>query len=209
MSAEVWAVGAESEIYRVRRWGIVMAVKSRVSKPYLLADIDNQLKRLRTTRECSMLQYARRLGVPTPTVYSIDLSNCRIWMDFIDGRQLKQLANEVSKPELRRLCESFGVLIGMLHRGNVVHGDPTTSNVIVDSASRMWIVDFGLGEYNATIEMKGVDLHLIERAIETTHWDLSEDMLSSILDGYVSVLGSDADENISRMKHLRLRGRYH
>jgi tRNA A-37 threonylcarbamoyl transferase component Bud32 len=39
--------------------------------------------------------------------------------------------------------------------------------LIIDSKSRLWLIDFGLSEMNATIEMKGVDLHLIYRALET------------------------------------------
>ena len=73
----------------------------------------------------------------------------------------------------------------------------------------MWILDFGLSEMNASTEMKGVDLHLIHRALETTHWDLQETMLDATLEGYVEVLGDTAEPTLSRMKEIRERGRYH
>jgi TP53 regulating kinase-like protein len=130
-------------------------------------------------------------------------------MDFIPGTQFKQLANQITESELVSLSHGFGRLIALLHNGNVVHGDPTTSNVIVDRKSRMWIVDFGLSEMNATTEMKGVDLHLIHRALETTHWDNQKAMLDATLEGYVEVLGDTAEPILTRMKDIRERGRYH
>jgi TP53 regulating kinase-like protein len=132
-----------------------------------------------------------------------------ILMDFIPGTQFKQLANQIARSNLVSLSHGFGKLIALLHEGNVVHGDPTTSNVIVDDKSRMWLVDFGLSEMNATTEMKGVDLHLIHRALETTHWDNQEAMLDSTLEGYVEILGKTAEPTLSRMKEIRERGRYH
>ncbi len=209
MRAEVWAMGAESEIYRLEQWGMTVAVKCRSSKPYLLEAIDESLRRLRTGRECRMLTYARGLGVPTPAVYSVDIASHQITMDFIQGKQLKQLADDSSEGRLRSLCENFGRLIGLLHKGNVVHGDPTTSNVIVDGHSKLWMVDFGLAEYNATVEMKGVDLHLIRRALETTHWEHLEVMLESSLEGYKSVMKNESDDVLLRMEEIRERGRYH
>jgi len=156
-----------------------------------------------------MLTVARLLGVPTPAVYSVNLNKHMILMDFISGTQFKQLAGDTPRSNLISLSREFGKLIALLHEGDVVHGDPTTSNIIVDENSRMWIVDFGLSEMNATIEMKGVDLHLIHRALETTHWDLQETMLDATLEGYVEVLGNTAELPLSRMKDIRERGRYH
>ena len=156
-----------------------------------------------------MLTVARSLGVPTPAVYSVDLLNHVILMDYIEGIQFKQMANTLSSARLAEMCHQFGHLIAVLHGGDVVHGDPTTSNLIVDPNFNLWIVDFGLSEMNATVEMKGVDLHLIRRALETTHWDLEEAMLEATLAGYLDTLGDNANDAISRMSEIRERGRYH
>lgn len=209
MKMDLWAMGAESTIFRTEQWGLPVILKWRPEKPYLLKEIDESLRRTRTGRECRMLTYARALGVPTPTVHWTDLASYTIAMDFIEGRQLKQLADKVASPKLHELCYEFGRLIALMHRGNIVHGDPTTSNVLVDNKSRLWMVDFGLAEWNATVEMKGVDLHLIHRTLETTHWDQQEAMLTGTLEGYVSLLGSDAEPVLSRMEAIRERGRYH
>lgn len=206
---EVLALGAESVIYKIEKWNLPFILKWRQTKLYLFKNIDSQLNRARTSKECKMLTTARALGVPTPAVYSVDLTNYTILMDYIEGTQLKQIADKLSSDKLTRLCHEFGRLIALLHRRDVVHGDPTTSNLIVDSKSCLWMVDFGLSDTNASIEMKGVDLHLIRRALETTHWDLQEIMLEATLEGYICTLGEVAKDVISRMHEIRERGRYH
>jgi TP53 regulating kinase-like protein len=206
---ELVARGAESIILKVERWNQPFVLKWRQSKPYLLEDIDTHLRKTRTTRECKMLSVARSLGIRTPAVYAMDMSGFTVLMDYIDGMQLKQLVNELPEDQLKKYCNEFGQSIAMLHKGDVVHGDPTTSNVLIDSKSRLWLVDFGLSEMNATVEMKGVDLHLIHRALETTHWDLQELMLDATIKGYSQVMGDDSKDILSRMEEIRERGRYH
>jgi TP53 regulating kinase-like protein len=209
MSRDIWALGAESIILRVRQCGQPLIIKTRLAKPYLLEEIDVALRRSRTIRECRMLTFVRTLGVPTPAVYSIDLFNYSITMDFIEGRQLKSIVSEESLEYSEGLFERFGRMIGLMHNGGVVHGDPTTSNVIVDNQDDTWLVDFGLAEWNADLEMKGVDLHLIRRALETTHWAYQERLLDRVLQGYSAVVGEEAKETISRMEEISERGRYH
>ncbi|MCK5266065.1 MAG: Kae1-associated serine/threonine protein kinase [Candidatus Thorarchaeota archaeon] len=206
---ELIAQGAESVIYRIERWNQYFVLKWRQSKPYLFKDIDSHLRKTRTSRECKMLSVARTLGVRTPAVYAVDLDDFTILMDYIEGVQFKQLVSTLTENQLKGFCLEFGRSIALLHKGDVVHGDPTTSNLIIDSESRLWLIDFGISEMNATIEMKGVDLHLIYRALETTHWDLQESMLEATIRGYSDSLGKDAKDILSRMEEIRERGRYH
>jgi len=206
---EVIALGAESVIYKIERWNQYFVSKRRQSKPYLFKDIDFHLRKTRTSRECKMLSVARTLGVRTPAVYAVNLDDFTILMDYIEGSQFKQLVNTLTKNQLKEFCLEFGRSIALLHKGDVVHGDPTTSNLIIDSKSRLWLIDFGLSEMNATVEMKGVDLHLIHRALETTHWELQESMLEATIKGYSDTLGKEAKDALSRMEEIRERGRYH
>ncbi len=206
---ELIAQGAESVILKIKRWNQYFVLKWRQSKPYLFKDIDSQLRKTRTSRECKMLSVARSLGVRTPAVYAVNLDDYTILMDYIEGTQFKQIADTLPENQLKEFCLEFGRSIALLHKGDVVHGDPTTSNLIVDSKSRLWLVDFGLSEMNATVEMKGVDLHLIYRALETTHWELQESMLEDTIKGYSDFLGKEAKDILSRMEEIRERGRYH
>ncbi|TFG15253.1 Kae1-associated serine/threonine protein kinase [Candidatus Thorarchaeota archaeon] len=209
MTNDIIALGAESEITRITIWGHTYVAKRRPRKPYLLSELDTYLRASRTARECKSLNIARSLGIPTPAVHSVDMQNYTLILDHIAGKQLKEAVGQVSPSLLRRLCNQFGSLIGKLHDGNLVHGDPTTSNVIIDKKSRLWMIDFGLSEFNADTEMKGVDLHLIRRAFETTHWTHQDEMLQSTIEGYTEVLGDFAEPNLSRMEEIRTRGRYH
>ena len=156
-----------------------------------------------------MLTVARSLGVPTPMVYWVDVHRYSIAMEFLQGKQLKQLVPDLAVDRLQEVTSEFGKLIGLLHRGGVVHGDPTTSNVIVNQEPNIWLVDFGLAEMNATVEMKGVDLHLMKRAFETTHWDLETIMWNAALDGYRTIQGHETEQVLDRVEEIRERGRYH
>jgi TP53 regulating kinase-like protein len=209
MKPTILALGAESVILKTQRWNQFFALKWRKAKPYLLEEIDSLLRKTRTSKECRTLTIARELGVRTPAVYSVDLNNYSILMDFIEGTQFKLLVEKTPQKQLKDLCQRFGQSIAQLHQGGVVHGDPTTSNVIVDQHLRLWLIDFGLSEMNATIEMKGVDLHLIRRALETTHWDKQEVMLNATIEGYIETIGKEAEDILSRMDEIRERGRYH
>ena len=209
LEGEYIAIGAESTITRVELWGNEYALKARPSKPYLYPEIDIMLRTSRTSRECKALTIARSLGVPTPAVHTVDLSDCTILMDFVRGQQLKEAATTQSTAHLRKLCHRFGEIMALLHEGGMVHGDPTTSNLIVDSQQKIWMIDFGLSEFNATVEMKGVDLHLIRRALETTHWDLQDVMLEATIEGYTGILRDEAEPILARMEEIRERGRYH
>ncbi len=209
MNEELLTLGAESEIFRLHRWGLDLVRKRRPKKPYLLESIDENLRNTRISRECKMLTIARTLGVPTPSVYAINYEDKSIIMDYIEGEQLKTIVPLINDDERESLCKMFGQYLAKLHLGDVVHGDPTTSNLIVDKKGRIWMIDFGLAEMNATLEMKGVDLHLVHRALETTHWNYQDSMLNAVLNGYSNVIGNEAEEIFERMKEIRERGRYH
>jgi TP53 regulating kinase-like protein len=137
------------------------------------------------------------------------MRNYSIAMEYLQGKQLKQLVAEMESDPLHNITIEFGKLIGLLHRGGVVHGDPTTSNVIVNQNEDIWLVDFGLSEMNATTEMKGVDLHLMRRAFETTHWDYEDIMWNAALEGYRTINAKETEQVLTRVQEIRERGRYH
>ncbi|MHA1958882.1 MAG: Kae1-associated kinase Bud32 [Candidatus Thorarchaeota archaeon] len=209
MKLDRLSIGAESTIYLIERWGREFALKWRHEKPYLHPEIDRQLRTARTSRECKMLNFVRINGISAPAIHAINLVDNTIMMDFIKGEQLKQIIPTISTKRLRSFCNDFGKIIAELHNSGVVHGDPTTSNFIVDSHDNLWVLDFGLAEWNATAEMKGVDLHLVRRVLETTHWEVQEAMLEATLEGYVSIACDEAEQALSRMEEIRERGRYH
>jgi TP53 regulating kinase and related kinases len=85
----------------------------------------------------------------------------------------------------------------------------TTSNMILDGMGRIVLVDFGLGEKSEELEAKGVDLHLMKRALQSTHYQYAEECFASVLRGYSRVLGTkDARKILAKVAELEKRGRY-
>jgi TP53 regulating kinase-like protein len=130
-------------------------------------------------------------------------------MEFVEGKQVKLILADISRKERRGLCFRIGRLIGKLHRHGVIHGDLTTSNMILDAEGKIFLVDFGLGEKNTEVEARGVDLHLMKRALQSTHYKMADECFRDVLKGYSAVLGrDDAEKVFEKIREIELRGRY-
>jgi TP53 regulating kinase-like protein len=106
------------------------------------------------------------------------------------------------------LCREIGRQIGKLHRAGIVHGDLTTSNMILREG-RVHLIDFGLADFDSTLEARGVDLHLLKRAMESTHYTWFEEGFKAVLEGYAEVLGEKARKEIEeKIEEIESRGRY-
>lgn len=200
--------GAEAHLFLKTLLSRVVVVKERKPKPYRVKDLDVSLRKQRVFREARLLHSAKKVGVPTPTVYLIDPESTSIIMDRIEGATLSDLIRErkLSREELTELLRKVGVLIGRLHKGGIVHGDLTTSNMIV-SDGKIFLIDFGLGDFSKNIEDLGVDLHLMKRAMESSHYDVFEEGFNAVLEGYREAF-EGADEVIEKMFEIERRGRY-
>ncbi|MCK4434537.1 Kae1-associated serine/threonine protein kinase, partial [Candidatus Bathyarchaeota archaeon] len=115
----------------------------------------------------------------------------------------------VSKSERQRLCFKIGELIGKLHKYGIIHGDLTTSNMILNPEGKIFFVDFGLGEKSKELEVRGVDLHLMKRALQSTHFRFAEEYFNAVIEGYSKVLGSETVKNVlEKIGEIEKRGRY-
>jgi len=137
------------------------------------------------------------------------VKNATIMMEYVEGKQIKPLLNNVSESERHRLCVEIGELIGRLHSHGIVHGDLTTSNMILSDDNRVFFVDFGLGEKNIELEARGVDLHLMKRALESAHFRFAEECFAAVVEGYSSIVKDKALRDVSdKIKEIERRGRY-
>jgi TP53 regulating kinase-like protein len=147
--------------------------------------------------------------VPTPIVYEIDKYETTLVMEFIEGQRIKEVLDEMDNERRKGLAQQIGILIGRLHKNNLIHGDLTTSNMILTETDKIYLIDFGLGYNSTSIEDKAVDLHLMKRALESTHYRISEEVFSKILDGYSQQVDSEQmKEILDRFESIRKRGRY-
>jgi TP53 regulating kinase-like protein len=183
-------------------------IKHRVRKLYRVPQLDLQLRESRTTLEAKLFADAKAAGVPSPAVYEIDLMGMRLVMDFIDGKQVKLVLSSLRPAKMCKLCRLIGKQIARLHKAGIVHGDLTTSNMILTPQGKVFFVDFGLGEYNPSLEARGVDLHLLKRALQSTHFNIAEEAYCDVLRGYRREFGKGADEVIERVEEIEKRGRY-
>jgi TP53 regulating kinase-like protein len=66
-----------------------------------------------------------------------------------------------------------------------------------------------LGEKNTELEAKGVDLHLMKRALQSTHYQFAEECFANVMKGYAAEAGEeDAERVLEKIKEIERRGRY-
>ncbi|AFL96182.1 putative Mn2+-dependent serine/threonine protein kinase [Thermococcus cleftensis] len=188
--------------------GEMVIVKHRIPKRYRIREIDEKLRKERTVREARVLHRAKDFGVNCPHVYEVNLRDMVIAMEYIDGKRLKEHLEEVPMEERLSLCREIGRQIGRLHEAGIVHGDLTTSNMIL-RGGRIYLIDFGLADFDPTLEAQGVDLHLLKRAMESTHYTWFEEGFEAVLEGYAEIRGREKAEEVkAKIEEIESRGRY-
>ncbi len=187
--------GAEAEIYLKKN----SIIKRRINKGYRQAELDSKLINSRTKSEVKILSKLERLGVPVPTIKFSNKSE--IEMEYLDGPILKNIIEKNLD-----LCEKIGNNIALLHKNGIIHGDLTTSNMILKD-SKVYFIDLGLGFFSDRIEDKAVDLHLLYQVLESTHSSVANEAFSKILKAYQKnyIKGKEV---INRLEKVELRGRY-
>lgn len=201
--------GAEAELYLTLWYGLKSVMKMRKKKPYRVQQLDLEIRRSRTAHEAQLLHDAKGAGVPTPFIRLIDLRTTTIIMQHIEGTRLKDLLDSLPIKEKITLCQSSGKLIARLHKGGIIHGDLTSSNMIVTREGRIFFIDFGLAEYSKELEKQGVDLLLMRRSLQATHYRYASECFSAVIKGYTTVMGKTVTREIlKRVEEIARRGRY-
>jgi len=200
--------GAEAEIY-LETWHSEFVIrKTRVAKPYRVPELDEAIRRSRTAHEATMMQEVRKLGVPVPVIQDIDPDTWTLRMEYIRGPTLKEELFKLPAGKQRLRCRDLGGIIAIMHDGGIVHGDLTISNVISENG-KLFIIDFGLGDFSKEIEDKGVDLLLLNRVFKSTHYVFHAALFKAFLEGYAKSVGKrKCDETVAKMHEIQRRGRY-
>ena len=180
-------------------------IKHRIKKGYRIDELDLKLRKERTNKEAKMMMKARRCGINTPVVYEKDLKEMKIVMEFIDGEMLSKVLSNMEKDKIKSLCKKIGEAVSKMHDNSVIHGDLTTSNMILKDGE-IYFIDFGLSFHSQRIEDKAVDVYLFKNALKASHSKIWELCFNSFLEGYK--LCKDYKEVIERLKKIEKRGRY-
>ena len=184
--------GAEAIIYLENN----NIIKKRIKKRYRIKEIDEKIIKRRTKSE------ARLLGKADNAPKIISIGKDKIEMEYIKGFLLKDVLNKLKKEKRIKICLQLGKKIKNLHDKDIIHGDLTTSNIIIKDG-RIFFIDFGLSFNSIKIEDKAVDMNLIKKVLEGTHHEISKDSFENIMKGY-----SPSEEFITRFNKVESRGRY-
>ena len=184
-----------------------------------------------------------------PAVLSLNWEGCAIegnerrsggWMmmEWIEGDTVRRVLDEWLKVkskvrpghdmveeddgQLSDLMVRVGKAVGKMHEIGVVHGDLTTSNLMLRSSllpvakegkgdtpltlkGDIILIDFGLATQSVQDEDKAVDLYVLERAFGSTHPTI-ESLFQDVLKAYgTSYKG--AKVVLKRLEDVRMRGR--
>lgn len=89
---------------------------------------------------------ARKLGVRTPALYAVDQVLHSLSFEYIPGPSVKEVLlgfgiDGVTDELLGDMATQIGAAIGKLHDGGIVHGDLTTSNMIIQKETNHMVRD--------------------------------------------------------------------
>lgn len=191
------AQGAESKLFLDKD----KIVKDRFRKTYRIKEIDERLRKSRTKREAKVLGKLQAIGFPVPELIKNNEKDT-LEIQYINGALLK---NILDKKNCIKLSKEIGEKVAVLHNNDIIHGDLTTSNMIL--GKEIYFIDFGLSFFSRKIEDKAVDLHLLKEALESKHSTIWEKCYKAALGSYEKK-AVDGKDVLDRIKIVEKRGRY-
>lgn len=213
--------GAEAKLYVGDFYGRPCIMKERFVKNYRHPVLDKTLTNQRMKSEIRANLRCKISGIQTPTIFMVNFETNTIYMEEIqDAVTVRQHINTVQASEpnpaaiseqLKPLAETIGQTLAKMHTNNIIHGDLTTSNMLLKgdpSDLSLFLIDFGLSSFEASPEDKGVDLYVLERAFLSSHPN-SQDVFDYILFAYKNYVTDKVacKEVIAKLDEVRLRGR--
>ncbi len=207
MTAKIIQKGAEANIILIKQKGKEsFIIKDRTKKSYRIPFLDEKIRDKRTRSEAKLLSKASEvIDCPKPFFEPSIKNVYRINMPFIEGKKLSESLNLFPLVKQKKMCKQMGENIAKLHDVDIIHGDLTTSNMILHG-SQIFFLDFGLGFISNRIEDKAVDLHLLKQALEAKHFQHWSILFSQVLLGYSK--SKDSKKVLEQFKKVETRGRY-
>lgn len=178
--------------------------KHRSVKRYRHPILDQKLRMERMHREANLLEKLAKLGIPAPHLHERDEGRATLVMERIPGKMLRDVLARNGK----RYATELGTLIARLHTADIIHGDLTTSNVMVRNSSKeLVLIDFGLSYVSQKVEDRAVDLHLLRQALESTHYRIAVSCYAAVIAAYRKHY-RNARAVLARLERVEQRGRY-
>ncbi|GAA5882821.1 hypothetical protein JCM16303_002476 [Sporobolomyces ruberrimus] len=240
----------KTELYPTSPSPTLILLKHRFPKQYRHPILDAQLTRQRLTSEARALVRCLKAGVRVPGLRVVDVKSGSLGVEWIDGWSVREvlgggqeedglpendedeededeeeeediaellLAKGVTEDDMLR---SIGREIAKMHIAEIVHGDLTTSNMMIrltpnsPTPFEIVLIDFGLSSASLMAEDRAVDLYVLERAFDSTHPVLPNQRphFERVLEGYEEVTREKGkkgewERTEKRLEEVRMRGR--
>jgi len=136
MTPKLIAQGAEAKIILSNDF----IIKDRISKSYRIPELDKKIRKARTKSEAKLLEKASKIiNSPTP-LFQPTPGFTTIKMPYIDGKKLSDNLNKFELKQQKQICKQIGEDVAKLHDSEIIHGDLTTSNMIlVDNKGKIYM----------------------------------------------------------------------
>ena len=201
--------GSESFINEGEFIGKKVLIKVRKQKKYRNFNLDYNLRLQRLRIESRMFRTALDHDIIVPGLYGVDLVSFSMIIEKIDGENLGYLMSNLSLNEnqflVLNIFTKFGEIVAKLHNIEIIHGDLTPLNILIDKENSMFIIDFGLAFYSNEIKDKAMDLFILFGALKI-YPQQTDELFNSFLQGYK--LSTDYDAVIDYFNKLMKKGRY-
>jgi TP53 regulating kinase-like protein len=192
--------GAEADVFLIAWYQNIAISKTRNPKKYRNKILDNLIRMRRTIHEANMLHSVKKIGIKTPFLYFLDPKRAEIIMEYIDGKNVKDILS-------KEIGFEIGKCVSILHNNNIIHGDLTTSNFI-KSNHDLYLIDFGLSFYSERIEDMATDIRIIKEIFSSAHIDIFEETYKCFLKGYAEHTNNNFNRILKVVKDIEARGRY-
>ncbi|MEA3414084.1 MAG: KEOPS complex kinase/ATPase Bud32 [Nanoarchaeota archaeon] len=194
--------GAEAIIYLKNN----KILKTRLKKSYRHPKLDKKIRTRRTKAETKILEKAGKI-IPVPKIIKSNQKNSEIEMEFIQGKKLSEYLDFFSLKKQEKIMFQIGQSLFKIHNIGIIHGDLTTSNMILKK-DKIYFIDFGLSFLNGKYEDKGVDLYLLKQALNAKHFRNFKTLFNQFEIGYRSIKKKEAQKVFDRLKAIEKRRRY-
>lgn len=210
---------AEAKIYKTKE-GVL---KDRIKKTYRHPQLDLKLRKTRTKTEARLLIKAQQVGIPVPHLKQ--QTETTLLLEEVKGKKIADTLDKATNKQT--LVKQLGTLIAQLHNAHLIHGDLTTSNIILRTKKRiiknrspsrtsdtrrsptksnLVLIDFGLGYESARAEDKATDLHVFKEALEAKHYQDATKLWTAFLTSYTKTIKDT--RVLERLTAVEKRGRY-
>ncbi len=185
--------------------GRKIVIKQRIPKKYRHPHLDKTIRNARLIREVKVLVQAKQNGLNVPFVFFIDKEETSVVIQKIDGTLLKEI---IETPHGIDFLSDLGRQVALLHNLNIVHGDLTTSNVVIENRTeKTFLIDFGLALFSSHIEEKAVDINVLLRTLQSTHPTVWAPAWDNFIGQYLEI-ARDGHRILKRMRKIDERVRY-